>query len=220
MKKIKAIIFDMDGVLVDTEALWSKTEKEFFKRRGIDYKDELKKYVMGRSVKEVAKLYKNQFNLKASVDRIIKERLKIVHNLYKTELRPMLGALSLIKNLFESGYKLALASSSPMKLINIFLKKFKLNKYFSVQVSGFSLKKGKPAPDIYLVTSKKIKIEPQNCLVIEDAPSGILAAKRSGMWCIAVVDKRYTRKEDLAKADLIVETLEEINSEIINALPT
>ncbi len=215
---IKAVIFDMDGVLVDTESFWSEADREFLKRRGINYRDEFKAEVMGRSLEATANFYKNKFNLKESTDRITEERLKILRGLYKEKLSPMPGALTLITNLHKNGYILALASGSPIGLINTVLKKLDLGKYFSAKISGESVKKGKPAPEIYLTTAKKIKIKPLNCLVIEDAPSGVSAAKKAGMYCVAVFDKRYSKKEDVIKADLIVESLREINSETIDNL--
>ena len=220
MEKIKVIIFDMDGVLVDTETLWSKTDKELLKRRGIEYNDGYKLEIMGRSPEKVAALFKSRFNLKEKPEEIKKERENIVYGFYKTKLKLIPNTLVLLKKLHKAGFTLALASSAPSKLINVVLKKFKLGKYFSVRVSGQFIKKGKPAPDIYLHTAKKLKAKPQNCLAIEDAPSGVKAAKKAGMYCIGFLDERYVKRKDLleAKADLIVSDFKEINIKIIEEL--
>jgi len=215
---IKAVIFDMDGVLVDTEPLWSRGDKEFFKKRGIKYNDEFKAEIIGRPPKTVARFYKNKFNLKEPVSEIIRDRLEIIHNLYKSKISAKPGALNLIKQLYENNYIIALASNSSMKLINTTLKRFDLDRYFSFKISGEAVKKGKPAPDIYLAAAKKIKIKPLDCLVIEDTASGISAAKKANMFCIALFDKRYAKKETLRQADLIIKSLGEIKPEKIKNL--
>lgn len=208
---IKAIIFDMDGVLVDTEPLWSKGDKEFFKKRGVKYNDEFKAEIMGKSQDRNARFYKNKFNLKEPISELMKDRLKIIHNLYKSKISTKPGAVNLIKHLYKNKYIIALASNSSMKLINTTLKRFNLNRYFSAKISGESVKRGKPAPDIYLAAAKKIKVKPAECLVIEDTGSGISAAKKAGMLCIGLLDKKYYKKEALEQADLIIENLKEIN---------
>ena len=170
---------------------------------------------MGKSQDRNAKFYKNKFNLKEPISKIMKERLKIIHSLYKSKISTKPGASSLIKHLHKNNYIIALASNSPMELINTTLRRFNLNKYFTAKTSGEEVKNGKPAPDIYLATAKKIKVKPPECLVIEDAGSGISAAKKAGMFCVALLDKRYSEKEALNQADLIIESLKEINREKI-----
>ena len=212
---IKAVIFDMDGVLVNTEPLWSRGDKEFFKKRGIKYNDEFKAEIIGKSQDRNAKFYKNKFNLKEPLSKIMEERLKIIHSLYKSKISTKPGASSLIKHLHKNNYIIALASNSSMKLINTTLKRFNLNKYFSAKTSGEEVKNGKPAPDIYLAAAKKIKVKPSECLVVEDTGSGISAAKKAGMFCVALLDKKYYKKKALNQADMIIESLKEINREKI-----
>jgi len=205
----------MDGVLVDTKKIWSSIDKEFLKRKGIIYKDEYKLQVKGKDQREVVKLYKNIFKLKGKLNSLIKERNKIAYIQYKNKSRLTSSTCQTIKNLFRSGFKLVLASNAPMKLINIILQKFHLKKYFSLKISAQSFKRGKPAPDIYLAVAKQLRISPRNCLVIEDTFNGIKAAKRAGMYCIGILDTKYTKKEDLLKADLLVKSLKEITPEMI-----
>ena len=190
MSRIKAVIFDMDGVLVNTKKIWSKVDKEFLKKREITYNDEYKSQVTGRDQKDVAKFYKSIFRLKDSVNLIIRERNKIAYKHYKNELQLMPYAFNTIKILHQAGFKLALASNASVKLINAVLKKFNLKKYFLIKMSGEFLKRGKPDPDIYLRTAKQLKIKPENCLVIEDSPNGVRSAKRAGMYCIGVLNTK------------------------------
>jgi len=212
---IKAVIFDMDGVLVDTEPLWSKGDKYFLKKRGIKYNDEFKAEIMGKSQDRNARFYKKKFNLKEPVKELMKDRIEIIHDLYNSKISAKPGVLNLIKQLHKNNYIIALASNSSMKMINTALKKFDLDRYFSAKISGESVKKGKPAPDVYLAAARKIKVNPSECLVIEDTCSGISAAKKAGMFCVALFDKRYARKETLKKADLIIESFREIKPEKI-----
>ena len=215
---IKAVIFDMDGVLVDTEPLWSRGDKEFFKKRGIKYNDEFKAEIIGKSQERNARFYKKKFNLKEPASEIMEDRLEIIHDLYKRRISAKPGALNLIKQLHKNNYIIALASNSSIRLINTALKRFSLDRYFSVKISGESVKRGKPAPDIYLVAARKIKVKPSECLVIEDTGSGISAAKKAGMFCIALFDKRYAKKETLKQADLIIESLKGVGPEKIKNL--
>ena len=215
---IKAVIFDMDGVLVDTEPLWSRGDKEFFKKRGIKYNDEFKAEIIGKSQERNARFYKKKFNLKEPASEIMEDRLEIIHDLYKRRISAKPGALNLIKQLHKNNYIIALASNSSIRLINTALKRFSLDRYFSVKISGESVKRGKPAPDIYLAAARKIKVKPSECLVIEDTGSGISAAKEAGMFCIALFDKRYAKKETLKQADLIIESLKGVGPEKIKNL--
>ena len=141
------------------------------------------------------------------------------------------GSLRNIEHLFplkefkESGFLLALASSSPYRVINFVLQKFSLNEFFSVVVSGETVEFGKPHPDIYLHTAMKLgacpeqgrRIEPGECVVIEDSINGVKSAKGAGMLCIAIPDKRLNQR-GFQIADLVVDRLDEISVQVIRSL--
>lgn len=214
---IKAVIFDMDGVIIDSEPLWEKTETILLGRRGIDYNPAYRAKIMGLKQDDSAALLKETFSLPESVREIIDERIDILLNLYKDELELMPGLKNLLKESKESGFLLALASSSPMRTIDFVLDKFSIREFFLSVVSGDSIPLGKPHPDIYLHTAETLKIKPGECIVIEDSINGVRSAKWAGMSCIAVPDKRLSLK-DFQIADLIVEDLGEINVKMIESL--
>ncbi len=214
---IKAVIFDMDGVMIDSEPLWEKTERILLAKRGIDYNPTYRDKIVGLNQNDSGRLMKETFNLIETVEEIIAERIEILLDLYEKELELMPGLLPILKGLKESEFLLALASSSPIRVINFVLDKFSLRKFFSVVVSGDFIELGKPHPDIYIYTAKRLGIEPRECVVIEDSINGVKAAKGAGMICIAVPDKRLEQRE-FQIADLVVDSLGMISVEAIKNL--
>jgi HAD superfamily hydrolase (TIGR01509 family) len=214
---IKAVIFDMDGVMIDSEPLWEKTERILLAKRGIDYNPTYRDKIVGLNQNDSGRLMKETFNLIETVEEIIAERIEILLDLYEKELELMPGLLPILKGLKESEFLLALASSSPIRVINFVLDKFSLREFFSVVVSGDFIELGKPHPDIYIYTAKRLGIEPRECVVIEDSINGVKAAKGAGMICIAVPDKRLEQRE-FQIADLVVDSLGMISVEAIKNL--
>jgi len=214
---IKAIIFDMDGVMIDSEPIWFKVDNALIKKFGIpkdiDYRDK----ILGVTARVAIKTLRSLFDLKGATSEIIKTRFKIVKKLFKERVKLNSGALQLFKNLRQKGYTLAVASSAPIDIINIILAKFKIKKYFKVVVAGHNLKRSKPYPDIFLKTAKKLKIKPENCLIIEDALSGEKAAKKAGMKCI-IVRHKYNQDIKFKLANKVVKSLNNINLQMIKSL--
>ena len=204
----KAIIFDMDGVVIDSEPLWEKSEKILIGNYGMDYKTDYRDKILGLNQSDSARLMKETFNLELTIQEIIQKRLEILLSLYKNELKLIDG---IEKILYESSknFKVGLASSSPREIIDFVLDKFEINKYFQSVVSGDCTNNGKPDPDIYLEAAKQLKTKPENCIAIEDSINGVLSAKNAGMYCIAIPDKRLERKK-YKMADLIVDNISEI----------
>lgn len=214
---IKAVIFDMDGVMIDSEPIWFEVDNALIKKFGvskdIDYRDK----ILGVTAKVAIKTLRNLFNLKGRTSEIIKTRFKIVKKLLRERVKLNSGALQLFKNLHQKGYTLAVASSAPIDIINIILTKFKIKKYFKVVVAGHNLKRSKPYPDIFLKTAQILKTKPENCLIIEDALSGEKAAKRAGMKCI-IVRHKYNWDIKFKLANKVVKSLREINLKTIENL--
>lgn len=214
---VKAVIFDMDGIMIDSEPLWEKTERIMLGRKGIEYNPIYRDKIVGLNQNDSGKLLRETFNLPETVEEIIAGRIEILLGLYETELELVPRLLPLLKELGESGLLLALASSSPIEVINFVLDTFSIGKYFTVVVSGDTVPLGKPHPGIYLHTANNLGIEPSECVVIEDSINGVKSAKRAGMICLAVPDKRLSLKE-FQIADLIVDSLNEVSLEVIKNL--
>lgn len=207
---IKAIIFDMDGVIVDTEKVHDKADNIVLKRFNAKLDEEDYIYGMGRGAKEVWTHLKEKYNLPPSIEKLIAERRENYFEMLKKELKPIDGAIELVKAFKKRNTKIGLATSSSVKEIKIILNKLNIAKYFEITNSAENVANSKPAPDIFLKTAKDLNEKPKNCVVIEDTFNGVKAARRAGMKCIAL-KSNYTTEEDLKEANLIVNSLKEIN---------
>ena len=173
--------------------------------------------LVGRRIKDIMKDLIDFFQLEVNFEKFSQEHSDIFLALVKSKLKCMPGLLKSLRSFKENGFKIAMGSSGSKKYIDIVLKKFKIEDYFDVIVTGDDVKHGKPDPETYLVASQKLELKPSETLVLEDATNGIYSAKAAGCWCIAVVNK-ITPPQNLAKADLIVNSLEEIDLDLINSL--
>jgi HAD superfamily hydrolase (TIGR01509 family) len=192
---LEAVIFDMDGVIVRSEEAWIQSEREFLEGRGIflgdggweEFQRRHASYLAGRNQTEAARFYQEVFGLKTSVEEIRRERMAIVRR-YFSEVQLIQGARELIAALWEGGLKLGLASGSPLELIELVLRNYDLEQFFSAVISGDQLHEGKPNPTIYLLAARELGVEPERCLVFEDAPNGVRAAKAAGMQCVYILN--------------------------------
>ena len=211
-KKIKAVIFDMDGLLINSEVLWGETDTILLKKRGFKPTKELFLRRLGTGSHGTLEIYFEEFGFKEDLELLTKERLGIFYDLLWKKLQLMEGSEELIKNLYNNKITLAIATSghTPEVLLEI-VKKLRLDSYFSVLVSGYQVSKHKPAPDIFLYAGKELGIESTKCLVFEDAPNGILAAKSAGMMAWGV-SQNSVAQEGLRKAgaDRVFSSLSEI----------
>ncbi len=212
---IKAFIFDMDGVMIDSEPLWEKTERILLAKRGIEYTPTYRDQIVGLNQNDSGKLLIDTFELNEKVEDVISERVEILTGIYEEELEVVSELIPLLDDLQDNKFKLAVASSSPMRVINFVLDMFSLHEYFPVIVSGECTDDGKPHPAIYLHTAERLEVEPSECVAIEDSINGVRSAKAAGMYCIAVPDKRLSQTE-FQNADLIVPSLDRISPGLIN----
>ena len=212
----KAVIWDMDGIIVDSARHHLKGWQIVFQERGANYTEE---DFWRNTGKRSDTIIKSVLGEKISPDEImaiIREKDETFRQLMGQNIRPLPGVLKLITSLKEHGFKIAIASSAPMKNIQLITQSLKIHKHFDAIVSGWEVTRGKPDPQTFLRAAEKLGVEAKNCIVIEDAISGVTASKRAGMPCIAVTNT--TPREELREADLIIDSLEEITIDDLDRL--
>ncbi|PIY92724.1 MAG: 2-deoxyglucose-6-phosphatase [Candidatus Magasanikbacteria bacterium CG_4_9_14_0_2_um_filter_42_11] len=209
-----AIIFDMDGVLIDSEPIWKDAGIELFTRLGVPMTRERMAETMGMRCDEVVALrYASNPWEGMTVGEASDELIRLVVEKTKALGQALPGALSAIRIAQDMGVKTAIASSSPMVLIEAVIEHLGIGGFDSLH-SAFSEKRGKPAPDVYLATAKALDILPEHCIVIEDSLNGMKAAKAAGMTCIGIPDARYFSHEQVSGvADHIFDSLESCTRE-------
>lgn len=212
--EIKAVIFDMDGVIIDSEPFHYKVNREIFKELNIQISDEEYSKFIGVSNKDMWSFLRKKYNLKDSVEELSARQIdRNINYLKENDEKPIEGIKELIKGLNDRGLKIGLASSSPMAYIELVLNKFGIDKFFHKKISGENLSKGKPHPDIYLLIAKELGVVPGECLVIEDSTNGVESAKKAGMNCIGF-DNPNSDKQDLSGADIVVGSIREATVKI------
>ena len=214
--RLEAVLFDMDGVIVDSEPLWSEAEKRLLARRNLTYAPSIKAAMMGRDAREAVGFLIEHYSLTDSVDELIGERNQLIAELFKEYVKAIPGALELVRSVNAGGMVTGLVSSSPKTLMELALEKIGATGLFALTLSGDQVTRGKPAPDIYVAAAKKLGVKPEYCLVIEDAPHGVAAAKHAGMRCLAM--STSVGVFELAMADSVVRGFEEVDVQLLQRL--
>lgn len=214
---IHAIIFDMDGVLIDSEKIWQQHEMGFLKTFVPEFPDEMHADILGRSIFGIFDLLVERFPGKVSSDEkeyFLQEYRKFGdENIYqKTNLTPYTKE---VLEKFSPLYAIGLASSSPFDWINTTLDRHEIREYFQVCSSGEEVKNAKPDPEIFLLTADRLCVDPKNCLVIEDTKNGIFSAKAAGMSVLGFRNG-FNEEQDLSQADGVIESFLEIAESIGN----
>ncbi len=215
----KAVIFDMDGVIIDSEPIHHMIEKKLFEDLGIDVPYELHKSFVGKTTRDMFSRLKEEYGLMQSLEELIEMKDIRYYNYLKSldSLPAVPGVTDLIKTLYSNGLKLAVASSAPVREIDLVVESFGLSEFFISRTSGEEVKKGKPEPDIFLLAAERVGVEPAECVVIEDSRNGILAARAAGMKCIAFMNPN-TKPQDLSEADMVVTDLSQLDYEAVMKL--
>ena len=210
----RGIIFDLDGLLADTEPMWNESARRLLARRGLTWDQALKPRFMGRPPLVVARMLVEHYSLHGVDPReLLAERLALVQALYEeSPIQPMPGALQLVRRLHDRGLPLAVASGSPTPLARKVLERLGLLHAFEAVIGSDQVERGKPAPDIFLLAARELGCEPGQCTVLEDAALGVEAALAAGMTCICVPSPE-TPAEAAGKAHRVVESLEELSVE-------
>lgn len=213
---LKGVIFDMDGVIIDSEPIHKQLERELLEESGGDYSQIDHAAFMGTTDAQMWGALKEQFNFERSVEELI--RLKQERFIAKLDQIPLVdNVLEFMTALRSIGCKLGLASSNNERSVEAIKNKFGLAEYIDVFVHGEAVTKGKPHPDIFLTAAKQMGLAPGDCLVIEDSRNGVLAAKAAGMKCVGFQNKN-SKGQDLSEADLIVGSYQELTLESLKSL--
>ncbi|MGH4117231.1 HAD family hydrolase [Clostridium sp.] len=210
---LKAVIFDMDGVIIDSEPIHMKLENETYKKLGIDVTGNEHLSFVGSTSHYMWKTLRNKYKLSQTLEELIEYDRNIYFkylNSDECEIILIEGVKELIEDLHENGVKLAIASSSPLNVIEAIVKKFQIEEYFEVFVTGDYVKKSKPEPDIFIFAAEKLRVSPENCVVIEDSHNGVLAAKKAGMKCVGI-NSDVEGRQDISMADLVINSFKELN---------
>lgn len=209
---IKTVIFDMDGVIVDTEPVHHYAYNQHFEQLNIEVNAEMYASFTGNSTKNIFERLKIQFNLAEEVNALVETKRNLFNDAFdnKEDLYLLDGVEDLIKDLYDNGMQLVLASSSATVTINRVFNRFGLHKYFTHIVSGEDFPKSKPHPAIFLRAAELANTPVENCIVIEDSTNGIMAAKAAGIYCIGY-DSFHSKLQDYSLADVVITDFRELS---------
>ncbi|MFC2049562.1 HAD family hydrolase [Chloroflexota bacterium] len=208
------VIFDMDGVLSDTEKIHAQIESGLLKSYGIQVsvKELIAEYA-GVADREFFKEVFEKFRVESDIDEVIRKKWSIMMEVSTDGIEPIEGAISLIEYLWARGFKLAVASSSPSKFVDLVLNKLNIRQFFSAVASQDDVQMTKPDPEIFLFIAEELGVKPCTCLVIEDGLPGMIAARRAGMKCIGYIRTRTGERERIYPVDFVVENLMQISAD-------
>ena len=190
----------MDGVLVDSEPLGMEAMRRVMARHGVAYSEADNNEFLGRTTPETCRILRARHGLEAEETDLARQYVEILLELIRERPRPMPGIPGVLVELERAGYRLALASSAEPEVIAANTGALEIARFFEIAVSGTEVARGKPAPDVFLETARRLGLAPAGCLVVEDSRNGLLAAKAAGMTC-AVVPCSSTRHHDFTEAD-------------------
>jgi HAD superfamily hydrolase (TIGR01509 family) len=216
---IQTVIFDMDGVIIDSEPVYFKIDKEMFEELNIAVSFEEHCTYVGTSSQNMWDAIIKKHGIPGDPGKLMRKE----YNLYMdylvnaNDLQPIDGVMELINGLHENNFKLILASSSRMEIIDIILKKFKLSDLFIAKVSGSEFAHSKPHPEIFLRSAQLAGSEPKECIVIEDSKNGVAAAKAAGMKCIGFLNPS-SGDQNLNDADRVIQSFKELNADLVKKL--
>lgn len=210
-KEIKAVIFDMDGLLFDTERLAARGWKEAGRQFGIQLTDEKIGQIRGRNIASSRTLFRDWYGDTVEYDAVRAVRTAYLNQVVEDEGTPVKpGVQNLLKYLKENGIKRALATSSQREIAERYFRLAQLPMEFDASVCGTEIQNSKPAPDVFLLAAKKMGVRPEHCLVLEDSPNGIHAAAAAGCSVIMVPDMDQPTEEITGLCTAVVQTLNDV----------
>ena len=198
----KAVIFDMDGSLVDSMWIWPEVDRIYMEKYGLEQPADFHKAIEGKSYTETAQYFVDTFHdLHRSVEQVKEEWKEMTMELYSTKVLPKPGAVEFLKAMKGRGVLLGIATSNDRVLAEAALKAQGMFGYFDSVRTSCEVAAGKPAPDVYLKVAEDLRVSPSTCLVFEDVPNGILAGKNAGME-VCAVDDEFSRPDEQEKKRL------------------
>ena len=216
---LRAVIFDMDGVTIDSQPYHFAVEEKIFRELGVAVTEEESHSFVGMAGDRMWLYVKNKFGLRQSLKVLVEydNRIRIDYFASLAKVTPIPGIVDLLDELSRNNIKIALASSSSVEVIEIFISKSGLKHYFQQIISGDFVEKGKPEPDIFLHTASAIGENPADCVVIEDSANGVKAAKLAGMKCIGFRNTN-SGDQDLSLSDMVIDDFTKLTVSIIKAI--
>ena len=212
---IEAVVFDLDGVLLDSEEIWDRAREELARERGGRWHDRAQRDMMGMSSTEWSRYMADVIGLPEPPEEINREVVRRLTELYREELPAIAGAREAVERL-AARWPLGLASSSNRELIDLVLELLGVEHLFTATVSSEEVARGKPAPDVYLEAARRLGVDPTTAAAVEDSHNGILSAKAAGMRVIAIPNAHFPPDEDaLAAADVVLDSLAELTVDAV-----
>lgn len=210
---LKAVIFDLDGLLVDSTPVQQEANRQFLAKYGKVHLPSTGRE--GMRIIDIIRDFRDIYQLPGTVESLYVERQTIFMELVKTHIELFDGAIPLLTKLKTKHLKLALATSASKQYIKTLFSKFPtLQSFFTLVITGDEVMRGKPYPDVYLKAVEELGVLPEDCVVLEDSFNGIAAAKRAGIQVICVPNKNYP-DADYSLADRVFESLEQVEKEIV-----
>lgn len=208
----RAVLFDLDGTLVDSMWMWKTIDIEYLGRYGLACPEDLQKEIEGMSFTETAVYFKKRFSLPDSLEEIKEAWIQMSLDKYRHQVPLKPGAREFLDYIRARGLKAGIATSNGTAMVEAVLDSLQIREYFQTVITACEVAAGKPAPDIYLKVAEELGVEPEDCVVFEDVPAGILAGKRAGMTVVAVEDdfSRHMRREKEQLADYFIEDYTEL----------
>jgi HAD superfamily hydrolase (TIGR01509 family) len=206
---IKAVIFDLDGVIADSEPLSAQADDIILSRYGIRKTEREKRDAYGRRFEEIYRDLLGARKMHMDIEKLGREKLEAFGSLVKNNLKPVKNSIELVEFLGEAGFRLALATSSQFEKMDLEVRELGIESLFGTVVTGEMIKKGKPDPEIFLKAAELIGTRPAECAVIEDSAFGVQAAKRAGMFAIGFRSPN-SPGQDMSSADIVVDDLDEV----------
>jgi HAD superfamily hydrolase (TIGR01509 family) len=212
---IEAVVFDLDGVIVDSEHIWDEARSELAAERGGRWHDQASRDMMGMSSPEWSRYMHDVIGLEDPPEEISAKVVRRLEEIYRRELPLIDGAVEAVERL-AARWPLGLASSSNRELIDLALELLGVRDLFRATVSSEEVPSGKPAPDVYLEAARRLRVDPARTAAVEDSHNGILAARAAGMRVIAIPNRHFPPEEEaLGQADLVLDSPAGLTAEAI-----